>query len=211
MKRSAWLVAALSMATLTATIAADEQANQSTAGAGATSEADQRLERIKKLAGAWESEDQDGDGKADTQVYYRIISGGTAVAEFLMPGTDHEMVSMYHKDNETLVLTHYCALGNQPRMRARAGGDANQIIFEFSDGTNMKSRDEMHIDGLHLTFVDDDHVVAAWKAYANGKPAEHAPSFKLSRIKDPAAAAKVAQQVAAPSKSLTPHKADETR
>ncbi len=162
------------------------------------SETDRRLAQLKKLAGAWQTADDDKDGKPDTQVYYRVVSNGTAVAEFLMPGTDHEMISIFHKDGDGLMLTHYCALGNQPRMRAKAGGGEKEITFEFADGTNMKSRDEMHIDGLTLTFVDADNIVAAWKSYENGKFSEHSPTFKFARVKDPAQAGKIAALVAGP-------------
>ena len=29
-----------------------------------------------------------------------------------------EMITMYHPDGDGLALTHYCMLGNQPRMKA---------------------------------------------------------------------------------------------
>lgn len=199
------------MICLAATLIADEPAAKKPAAAPAASKADaDPLARFKALAGAWETSDEDGDGKPDTQVFYRVVSGGTAVAEFLMPGTEHEMVSMYHQDGDSLMMTHYCAIGNQPRMRARAGADAKQVVFEFADGTNMKSRDEMHIDGLHLTFVDDDHLIAAWKTYRDGKAGD-GPTFKFARVKDAAAAAKIASLVASPSQSLTPYKANDKR
>ena len=46
----------------------------------------------------------------------RTTGGGSAVTETLFPGTAHEMMSVYHMDGDDLVLTHYCAGGNQPRM-----------------------------------------------------------------------------------------------
>ncbi len=36
----------------------------------------------------------------------------------MYPGMEHEMTNMYTLDGNTLVMTHYCAGGNQPRMRA---------------------------------------------------------------------------------------------
>ncbi|TWT41747.1 hypothetical protein RAS1_28690 [Phycisphaerae bacterium RAS1] len=89
MKWIASIVAGVSIIGLAAAAVADEPAaaKPRASEASAKPEAEQRLERIKKLAGAWESGDEDGAGMADTQAYYRIVSGGTAVAEFLMrPG-----------------------------------------------------------------------------------------------------------------------------
>ncbi len=149
-----------------------------------------KFEKMKKLAGVWQTGDEDKDGNADVTAIFRVVSGGSAVAEYLMPGTEHEMVTVYHLDNDSIVATHYCSLGNQPRMRAKSGGESNVLNFEFLDGTNMAPTD-MHIHSLLLTFKDDDHVVANWKAWADGKPADHAPAFSYTRMKDAEAASKI--------------------
>lgn len=159
---------------------------------------DPQMARLKALAGAWQGSDEDKDGKPDGEVFYRVISNGSAVAEFLAPGEAHEMVSMYHMDNDDLVMTHYCSAGNQPRMKARAASPgAKELTFEFRDATNLKTPNDMHISGLVLTFVDDDHVVASWRGKANGKEMDHTV-FKLERVKDAALAAKIAAKVGAP-------------
>lgn len=149
-----------------------------------------KFEKMKKLAGVWQTGDEDKDGNADVTAIFRVVSGGSAVAEYLMPGTEHEMVTMYHLDNDSIVATHYCSLGNQPRMRAKAGGESNVLNFEFQDGTNMAPTD-MHIHSLLLTFKDDDHVVANWKAWADGKASDHSPAFSYTRLKDTEAASKI--------------------
>lgn len=149
-----------------------------------------KFEKMKKLAGVWQSGDEDKDGNADVTAIFRVVSGGSALAEYLMPGTEHEMVTMYHLDNDSIVATHYCSLGNQPRMRAKAGGESNAISFDFVDGTNMVPSD-MHIHSLLLTIKDDDHIMANWKAWADGKPADHSPAFSYTRLKDAEAASKI--------------------
>lgn len=165
-----------------------------------------KFEKLKKLAGVWQTGDEDKDGIPDVTAIFRVVSGGSAVAEYLMPGTEHEMVTMYHLDNDSIVATHYCSLGNQPRMRAKTGGESNVMDFEFLDGTNMTPTD-MHIHSLLLTIKDDDHVTANWKAWAEGKPADHAPAFVYTRLKDAEAASKIVSKsigcCAAESKSET--------
>ncbi|MDX2197968.1 MAG: hypothetical protein SF069_03235 [Phycisphaerae bacterium] len=173
------------------------------AKAGSTTPAKAWLDRLKTLEGSWQSGDENGDGKPDTHVFYRVVSGGSAVAEFLMPGDPHEMVSVYHLDGDQLMMTHYCALGNQPRMKAVSLSDSAAIKFDFVDGTNMKPTD-MHIHSLTLTMVDSDHITADWRAHNEGKEIEHGTAFKLERVKDAAAAKKIADAVASPSKSVTP-------
>ena len=167
-----------------------------------TSEAAKRIERLKKLAGAWQGVEGE-EGEPGGNVFYRVISGGSAVAEFLLPGTEHEMVSMYHRDGDALLMTHYCAVGNQPRLKARPGGPENEITFEFMDGTNIKSPDDLHIDGLKIQFISDDEIVASWSARAEGKH-QGGPSFRLKRVKDKDEAARIAALVG----SLPADKAD---
>lgn len=160
-------------------------------GGRASSEVAAKFEKMKKLAGVWQSEGAAKDGNPEATVIYRVVSAGSAVAEYTMPGTDHEMVTMYHLDGDSILATHYCALGNQPRMRSKAGGSSDVLAFDFIDGTNMASPNDMHIHSLTMTFADDDHVTAAWRAYQDGKPSEHSPDFKLARVKDTDAAAKI--------------------
>src|SRR3989442_1101923 len=76
------------------------------------------LERIKKLAGTWVEADKDGKPTDKVVSVVKVTAGGSAVHETFFPGTPMEMVSVYHADKGDLVMTHYCVLGNQPRMKA---------------------------------------------------------------------------------------------
>ena len=126
------------------------------------------LDTLKKLVGTWESADAGKDGKPQT-VVYRTTGAGSAVEESLFPGSDHEMVTMYTMDGDDLVMTHYCSLGNQPHMKAKTPIEAGRIDFEYVSGGNMKSRDEMHMDSLTMTFPDADHVNSEWRLWKDGK------------------------------------------
>jgi hypothetical protein len=140
-----------------------------------------RFESLKKLAGDWVQTGPDGKPMADVAATIRVTAGGSVVQETLFPGSDHEMVTMYHLDGAELVLTHYCAVGNQPRMRAVAGGDLNRIEFKFSGGSNLKPG-VMHMDHATLTIVSQDHVKAEWVAAKDGE-ACHKANFELLRKK----------------------------
>src|SRR5437868_15224505 len=76
------------------------------------------LERLKKLAGTWVAADKDGKPTDQVVSVIKVTASGSAVHETLFPGQAHEMVSVYHRDGADLVMTHYCSLGNQPRMKA---------------------------------------------------------------------------------------------
>src|SRR5687767_10130795 len=76
------------------------------------------LEKMKKLAGTWVAADKDGKPTDQVVSIIKVTAGGSAVHETLFPGQPHEMISVYTADGPDLVMTHYCVLGNQPRMKA---------------------------------------------------------------------------------------------
>jgi hypothetical protein len=142
------------------------------------------LERLKKLAGTWVEADKDGKPTDKVVSEIKVTSGGSAVQETLFPGQPQEMMSIYHRDGNDLIMTHYCVLGNQPRMKADPKSPPNQIRFLFAGGTNLDPAKDMHMHEGTLTFVDDDHIEFTGAAWVNGKPApDHCGEMKLVRKK----------------------------
>jgi hypothetical protein len=142
------------------------------------------FERLKKLAGTWVEADKDGKPTEKVVSIVRVTAGGSVVHETLFPGLPQEMVSVYNLDKGDVVMTHYCVLGNQPKMKADPAAPKNQIHFAFAGGTNLDPAKDMHMHAATLTFVDDDHIEIAGEAWADGKPAEnHCGQMKLVRKK----------------------------
>lgn len=141
------------------------------------------LEPFKKLAGDWVCmHKMEGQEAQEIHVTYKVTSGGSAVVETIMPGTPMEMVTVIHPDGDDLVLTHYCAVGNQPTMRASANPTGNKVDFKFVRASNMKSDKDMHMHEVSYTFVDKDNLKAEWTHYNDGKPAGNAV-FEAKRAK----------------------------
>lgn len=137
--------------------------------------------KLKKLAGDW-THTKDKSGKEAVSLRYRVISGGSAVEEEMLPGTPGSMTSIYHLDNGNLVMTHYCSIGNQPHLRATSSSTASKMEFECAGGGgNMKSENDMHIHHLVFTVLSDDHIVQEWSANKDGKPAGGAEKFESFR------------------------------
>ena len=106
------------------------------------------------------------------KVIYRLTGAGSALVETDFPDSGHEMVSVYHLDGEDLRLTHYCAAGNQPRLKLdRASSTPTRFVFVFDGGSNLDPAKDMHIHGMIMTFEKEGEVEAAWEGYAGGKPA----------------------------------------
>ncbi|HEY6547646.1 MAG TPA: hypothetical protein VI589_07060 [Vicinamibacteria bacterium] len=134
-------------------------------------------ERLKALAGNWEGRYSDG---TEATVSYRVVSDGTAVMETLESHDSSQMISMYHKDGASLLMTHYCSLGNQTRMRTPGLADG-RLAFTFVDATNLKSPREHVMSGLVMTFPSPDRLVHEWSSRADGKV--HTGRFEFVRRK----------------------------
>lgn len=139
------------------------------------------FEKLKMLEGTW----NDPSAKEENpQIHvFEVSAGGTVIQETMAVGTDHEMINMYHLDGDDLMLTHYCAGGNQPRMKMVAGDLAKAITFEFVDGTNLDPAKDGHIHEGKIVFVDDDSIESHWMAYNEGKPAGEM-TFELTRTSE---------------------------
>jgi hypothetical protein len=70
-------------------------------------------------------------------------------------------------------MTHYCAAGNQPRLRFDpAKSRPDTLVFAFAGGTNLDPAKDMHIHGAVLRLMAADRLEADWQGYVHGKPAD---------------------------------------
>jgi hypothetical protein len=140
------------------------------------------IEKVKSLAGTWETIDE--KGHRSTASVFTVSSAGSAVREVLFPGSPHEMTNMYTMDGPSLLMTHYCAQGNQPHMRAVAGSaSGDRLMLKFDSVSNMTAPNELYMGELTIVFKDADHIREEWRSFRGGKPAEHSPAFELVRRK----------------------------
>lgn len=138
------------------------------------------FEQLKQLVGKWEGTKETPDGTEQAAVEYTLTAAGTALAEKLFPGTEHEMLSVYHGDRGDVMMTHYCALGNQPRMRMQASDNPNVFKFVFIDGTSLDSLNDPHMHQLTMTLVGENRLKHEWVFYEDGEP-EHTTRLDFKR------------------------------
>lgn len=123
--------------------------------------------RLKSLAGDWTGPKMMGHRMNQN---YRVIAGGSAVMETCFPGTPMEMVSIYYLKGDSLVMTHYCVMGNQPRMKLNTRkSSADTLVFDFDGGDNLRSTNgHMHSATLHLS--GRNKIEMTGTAKMQGKP-----------------------------------------
>jgi hypothetical protein len=146
--------------------------------AGPSSNAAEAYSRLKSLVGEWQAESD--SGKAT--VTYELIAGGTALVEREKAPDMPEMMTVFHLDGSRLTLTHYCMVGNQPRMVAQPFDPASKKLeFKFLDGANVMPTSG-HMHNATFRFVDDKHLLAEWQFYENGQ-VKMTESMKYTRVR----------------------------
>jgi len=141
------------------------------------------LDRMRALAGDWEGENPEHhEGMPDKMaVNYRVTSNNNVVIETLMPGTPHEMITVYYVDGDKLVLTHYCSMGNQPMMTAVEPEGADSVHFVCHGGGNLPNENVPHMHEVTHEFLAPDHLRSSWVMLMDGKPTG-TTAFDLHRV-----------------------------
>ena len=140
---------------------------------------DTSLAPLKFLVGEWKGTDADGKAYKTT---YALSSGGTNLTETLTPPDSPPMTTMYYSDGDQLMLTHYCSLNNQPRMRAGGVKEGDKSInFAFVDATNLKNPTDDNMHQLSIDVKDHDHFTQTWMLSKAGKDVPKIFTFERVR------------------------------
>jgi hypothetical protein len=121
------------------------------------------FDRLKGLVGRWRGTytwSGARTGSGEVAVSYSLSGHGTAVVENVsMDSSDTSMTSVYHLDHGRLRMTHFCAAGNQPRLKASARQpERNAVTFELVDVTNLRTPDAGHVHAARLAFPGPDEL-----------------------------------------------------
>lgn len=147
------------------------------------------FERLKALVGEWEARDGVSYGGKAIRISYKLVSQGTGVMEtYTQVGVDViEMVTVYHLDGDNLVLTHFCAVNNQVRLRAEPPVEgAKELRFSYVDASNLSVSNKDVMNNLVVTFQDRDHFTQAWtwrSTNAKGKTFDDKAVYNFVRRK----------------------------
>jgi hypothetical protein len=126
------------------------------------------FEKMKALVGTWEGTAPSGaTQKATQKASFQLIADGSVLASRLSGGMPFDMHTMIHLDDGTLMLTHYCAMHNQPRMTLVPGDNPNLLVFKFKDGTNL-SEGGGHMNRVTFTLDGPDHHIEEWTFLKDG-------------------------------------------
>jgi hypothetical protein len=125
------------------------------------------FDKLRALDGDWQGTVAwTGQKSTGIAAHYHVTGNGSAVVEDLSNG----MTSVYHLDGTELMMTHFCAAHNQPRLKATGfGRDNSGITFSFLDITNLSSPKAGHVQGLDVKFLAADHITLQFHFVSEGK------------------------------------------
>lgn len=111
---------------------------------------------------------------------FEVTSRGSVVVERLKVGIPTEMTTVYHLDNDGLVASHFCQLGNQPHLRAVASEAEGDLHFECNgDVTSAGSHAELHMHGVHFQKKGDSMLI--WMDMLENGEVAFETSYELVR------------------------------
>ena len=121
---------------------------------------------LHRLVGEWEAKTASG---SIIRLSYRAIAADSALVETFTTASNRETLTVYHPDGPDLIATHYCAQGNQPRLRLESASTKTTLRFGFYDATNLTATSASHLTRLRLELRDADHFDKTEVYMADGK------------------------------------------
>jgi hypothetical protein len=140
--------------------------------------------KLKGLVGKWQGTFEWSGartGSGDVFVSYSLTGNGSTVVENFSYGKGPMMTSMYYMDLGTLRMTHFCGVGNQPRLKAVSfDKDEQNIQFEMTDITNLKDPQGPHVNGVKFAFEGENKISVTFVFTNAGK--ESLEEIHLKRV-----------------------------
>ncbi len=137
---------------------------------------------ITTLEGDWEMPDEEGAMTIASR--FAVTANNSAVREIMFPGSPYEMTNLYHMDGNDLVITHYCAAGNQPRMVASTAthtAEGTTYFFDLDSISNLRPEHDHYMGNMTLTILNDGSLREEWRSYERDGSLSEPTTFVMHR------------------------------
>ena len=134
------------------------------------------FDHLKGLVGTWRQADKPD---SPLRIQFSLTAGGTVVVEEWMRGNQSHSLTLYHRDGETLMATHYCPQGNQPRLTLSPTSAAKVLRFRFRDATDLDAEKEAYVTAIAFDMSQKDTVIRSETYRQLGK--DEASQLRLVR------------------------------
>ena len=108
-------------------------------------EATSRFSEMKQLVGSWRVA---GQPNSPLRIRFSLTAGGTVLVESWSRKDQAHSLTLYHRDAASIVATHYCPQGNQPRLASLPKTADGALRFTFRDATDLDVKREEYLVAL---------------------------------------------------------------
>lgn len=138
----------------------------------ASSKADVAFELFQSLKGSWEIQSE--GKKLSIEMTYDIGSRDSIITEQF-----GKELSVFYKEGDKLLMTHYCNVGNQPHLKLKDSKKADYFEFETVDVANLIKPEDAYVQKIIYKVIDKKHIdlELVWQI---GKKQE-SEKYKLTR------------------------------
>jgi hypothetical protein len=143
------------------------------AASAALGSSETAFETFKGFEGKWAI--RSGQKTLSIEMTYEIGSKGSIVTEQF-----GKELSVFYRDGQSLLMTHFCNAGNQPRLRLREDNRPGVFEFQMFDITNLQSPDADHVKRVVYRIIDDRtlDLEIVWKH----SKSEESEKYTLTRL-----------------------------
>ncbi|MCY4531380.1 MAG: hypothetical protein OXC84_03465 [Gammaproteobacteria bacterium] len=141
------------------------------------------MERLKSLEGEWMLVNEQGEVTDHVATEFRMTANGSVLREFMFPGDPHEMLNVYHEDGDRVLMTHYCASGNQPRLEVVQSEEGDGLLLKFESITNLSSPNAHFMHHAKYVWESDGQLVTTWWGSQDGKISDETTVIRAIRRK----------------------------
>ncbi len=135
---------------------------------------------LEAIEGNWKLVKATSEQEQNFRLRYHFIARNSALVEVYGDPAKQTTETIFHRDGEALMATHYCARGNQPRLTATAQSDPKHLQFNFFDITNLNNKKDPHMVRMKYRFIDKDHFEKEETYLVNGQ--EQTSLMSLQRV-----------------------------
>jgi hypothetical protein len=136
------------------------------------------FEELKKLCGEWKGTTASGGAE---KVTYRLIAADTVLLESWVLSSGREALTIYHRDGDDLIATHYCPRGNQPRLKLKSASPEKGFFFEFVSATNLPDADATHQHRFEIQIHSPDSITRGETYISKGRLDSGKVTYSRSR------------------------------
>ena len=130
------------------------------------------FDKLKSLQGIWTIESN--GKKLSIDATYDVASKNSVVTEYF-----GKELSVFTIDKERLVMSHFCNIGNQPRLSLKETSNPDVLEFDMFEIGNSKSSELPHVYKVIYDFTKKDRInlELVWK----NKGVDESEKYLLSR------------------------------